>query len=369
MKNLVSLSVGMFAVLIGALITQAVMPTKVDEEPYVTLDEPNGRIVLVGKPELLIPERGSVEYSAGWHRLWINAESGENYLYDPKTKKAGKLWMGDGLDFEDFDPNRNLCYYSDKAGTIWACPLGEKSVRKVATLPTDLDMARRSIQIGTDSGLYVVSHLSNQPDLKWNGSSWTSSKWPNHPQVEHPGVFVILGSELNDDEPQQLFEEKEIDPRGQVLQISFSEKGAGEVVTTGVTTAKITPDGKYLFFQSQGYMFMCTLKILSGDAAKEERNGTSKDRTMLAARQVVIALLMYSDDNDDLLPAPDQFFGVEPYVKGKKNFDRFVYTYSGPIEIAKIQNLANTLFGYVLGTSGRANAYADGRVTWVPDGK
>jgi len=92
-----------------------------------------------------------------------------------------------------------------------------------------------------------------------------------------------------------------------------------------------------------------------------------KRRTMSNAKQVALAIMMYSMDSDDAFPLITNFAdGVMPYLKNAALTNGFVYTYSGG-PLAKDADPAKTEIGYMPGEGGRAVTYGDGSVRWFPD--
>ncbi len=76
---------------------------------------------------------------------------------------------------------------------------------------------------------------------------------------------------------------------------------------------------------------------------------------------------MFASDSDDVLPGQEGWEArVGPYCSDKDLLRRFNYTFKGG-NMANIENPASTELGYILGPGGRAVAYCDGHVKWVPN--
>lgn len=105
------------------------------------------------------------------------------------------------------------------------------------------------------------------------------------------------------------------------------------------------------------------LKSVAEVAAKRDRA-----KAISEAKQVALALLMYSNDFDDSLPGsgPDWRERVMPYLRNADILARFNYTFTGG-DLTKIDRPEEQELGFIPCPGGRAVAYADGHVKFVPD--
>ena len=88
---------------------------------------------------------------------------------------------------------------------------------------------------------------------------------------------------------------------------------------------------------------------------------------MSSGKQLGLAVLMYTQDYDEVLPTPEGIEDkIEPYLKNRELFSGFVYIFPGG-SLADIKNPVETELGYVNGPKGRAIIYVDGHVKWRPD--
>ena len=89
---------------------------------------------------------------------------------------------------------------------------------------------------------------------------------------------------------------------------------------------------------------------------------------MSNAKQAALALIMFANDTDDTYPSQDVDLRgkLGPYLKDPSLLDKFTYTFAGG-SANSIDRPAETQIGYVSGPGGRAVAYADGHVKWIPD--
>ncbi len=141
------------------------------------------------------------------------------------------------------------------------------------------------------------------------------------------------------------------------------------IVTTDGTGAQINPPGTAVFYVSQQAAFV--RKILKAPRSEYEKAHAIAQRqaVMNNAKQAALALLMYSGDSDDVFPSSkgDWRSQLMPYLKDSNILNEFTYTFAGG-PASDIEQPAHTEFGFISGPGGRAVAYADGHVVWIPDG-
>ena len=77
---------------------------------------------------------------------------------------------------------------------------------------------------------------------------------------------------------------------------------------------------------------------------------------------------MYSNDYDDnyVSNAGNWQNQIEPYIKNMEMLDGFNLTFPGGSALS-VENPAETVMGFLEGPGGRAVAYADGHVRWIPN--
>jgi hypothetical protein len=158
----------------------------------------------------------------------------------------------------------------------------------------------------------------------------------------------------------------------QTLDISLRSRVQSEfnraLVGRGIAGAKLSPDLKRIAFISQRTLFVRDLKQM--DRALFESLIASARRTeaMSNAKQSALAALLYGADMDDVLPGKDanvqELLG--PYLKNNSVMKDFVYVFAGG-NLNTVANPAETVLGYIPGPGGKAVAYVDGHVKWIPD--
>ena len=85
---------------------------------------------------------------------------------------------------------------------------------------------------------------------------------------------------------------------------------------------------------------------------------------MSNARQVGLALVLYAQDNHDVLPGADDIRSrLTPYLKNGDFLEGFVFTYLGG-KLNEVNNPAETELGYIVAPGGRVVLHADGHVVW-----
>ena len=77
---------------------------------------------------------------------------------------------------------------------------------------------------------------------------------------------------------------------------------------------------------------------------------------------------MFAADSDDVMPnqSSDWSGNLQPYLKNGSILEGFVYSFGGG-SLNDVADPSRTEMGYKLGPGGRAVAYIDGHVRWIPD--
>ncbi|MCH7944745.1 MAG: hypothetical protein IIC73_01835 [Armatimonadetes bacterium] len=138
----------------------------------------------------------------------------------------------------------------------------------------------------------------------------------------------------------------------------------GGFVTEHSENAKLAPNAGHVAYMAEGALFVKRLKKLSSREYEQYLYDVVKSRAMSQAKQVQLALLMYSADYDGLIPenlSPHSDLG--PYVKNAALIDSFTYLFPGGL-LTELEDPARTVLGYIDTPYGRATAYADGHVEW-----
>ncbi|MHB8636480.1 MAG: hypothetical protein ACYC96_08405 [Fimbriimonadaceae bacterium] len=136
------------------------------------------------------------------------------------------------------------------------------------------------------------------------------------------------------------------------------------LVTPNGAMAQLSPAVDAVFYVEGGVAKVRTLEALSADQ-KRELVSAVRAQAVNDAKQSVLAMLMYSNDMDDMLPGANDLDALGPYLGDQSILDDFVYTPPTNLNQTQIAEPANTQIGYIDGPGGRAIAYADGHVKWI----
>ncbi len=140
------------------------------------------------------------------------------------------------------------------------------------------------------------------------------------------------------------------------------------VVTTDGARPLLSPKLDAVAYVYQGVAMVRPLVRVPRSAFEKARDDALRQVAVNNAKQAALAALMYAADNDDVFPANggDVQGRLYPYLKSRDILNGFSYTFRGG-NMTEIENPATTELGYVSGPGGRAVAYTDGHVKWVPD--
>jgi hypothetical protein len=128
-----------------------------------------------------------------------------------------------------------------------------------------------------------------------------------------------------------------------------------------------------ILFTRDGSLCAAPIFRMPAQAFEDSLRGIQRTATMKNAKQIGVAILMYTQDYDDTFPIPGD--GVKdvtsPYLKNPSVFENpgtgelgFVYSYNGSTSLSSVGQPSTTQLGYVSGPDGRAVIWADGHVTW-----
>jgi hypothetical protein len=135
-----------------------------------------------------------------------------------------------------------------------------------------------------------------------------------------------------------------------------SDNRAG-LVSSDAAFATVAPGNRAIAYVSQGVAMVRKLVPVPKSAYE-------KAAVVEGAKQVGLALVMYSMDADDLFPPNEGWRDITmPYIKDMGLLNSFVYTFPGG-KLAEGADPAKQQIGYMSGPGGRATVYADGSVKW-----
>lgn len=138
------------------------------------------------------------------------------------------------------------------------------------------------------------------------------------------------------------------------------------LVTPNGSYNSLSPAGNAVFYIEAGVAKVRNVEVVSGEL-KDALERAIKAQVVSDAKQAALGLLMYSADMDDNLPGLGNLDALDPYLKGLSVLDDFNYTPPTDLLVTHIAEPANTQIGYIEGPGGRAVAYSDGHVKWIPN--
>ncbi len=129
---------------------------------------------------------------------------------------------------------------------------------------------------------------------------------------------------------------------------------------------QLSPNSAAVAYVDAGALLVREIKEINPKFAEELLEAAEKAEMLSIAKQVGTAIVIYAADMDDVLPSPDKFNDISPYLRNNDMMKSFTYTYSGG-PMKNIGKPAETELGYVQGATGRAVVYADGHAKWIPN--
>ncbi|HJP82702.1 MAG TPA: hypothetical protein VJ835_04280 [Fimbriimonadaceae bacterium] len=149
-----------------------------------------------------------------------------------------------------------------------------------------------------------------------------------------------------------------------------AEKGPrnSAMVAADAEVAELSPTLDSVSYTTKGMAMVRPLISIPKELALKAMEAAERTKILSDAKQVALGLIMYSSDHDDTLPGNggDWASLISPYLRNNTLMDGFVYTFAGG-NLADVKDPAKTEIGYKSGPGGRAVAYADGHVRWIPD--
>lgn len=128
----------------------------------------------------------------------------------------------------------------------------------------------------------------------------------------------------------------------------------------------VSGEGTCVYYSKRGGLYYCPYEKIRSDLLENIVRRRVQNRAMNQAKQVATAMMIYSSDYDDVFPLNSGWEDVVlPYIKDRGMLTGFTYSLNGNV-MTSIDNVASTMLGSVDTPYGRAVAYADGHVKWVP---
>lgn len=119
-------------------------------------------------------------------------------------------------------------------------------------------------------------------------------------------------------------------------------------------------------FQDSGALLFREIKRIDIKLAVKGVEDILKEKTIREAKQIAIAFILLSADSDDIMPVQEGWLEkVLPYTKNRELLNRFSYTFKGG-DVSTLDG-SKVELGFIMGLGGRAVAYVDGSVKWIPN--
>ena len=127
------------------------------------------------------------------------------------------------------------------------------------------------------------------------------------------------------------------------------------------------PNNDCVAYEDSGALLIRDIKPMDQAFARKFQAEAAKRKAINDSKQAALALIMYASDMDDVLPGAEGWENkVNPYALDSDMLKNFNYTYKGG-NMGNISDPANTELGFTMGPGGRAVAYVDGHVKWIPN--
>lgn len=226
----------------------------------------------------------------------------------------------------------------------------------------------------TDQGKICTYTIKREPGKKseftWyqlDPATWQSTVLPKRPNFgernETSDHFVVRNASFGSGKEAFSAQAPVI-----LLYLKDSDNKSPGIVSTDGTTAVVSPTGTAVAFKNQGVAMVRELVSVPKEIYLEAKKAAEKAQAISQAKQVALAFIMCASDYDDVLPSNSSGWRdtIMPYIKNSDMVGAFNYTFAGG-PAAKIESPAETVLGYIDGPGGRAVAYTDGHVKWIPN--
>jgi len=128
----------------------------------------------------------------------------------------------------------------------------------------------------------------------------------------------------------------------------------------------VSEKGRFVVYAKRGGVYICPFEVVDEAWLEKMLMNRARTRAMNQSKQVALALIMYGSDFDDKYPPNADWQNlVDPYMRNRELAKGFTYALDG-IDMSKLDDPAGTILGSVDTPWGRAVAYADGHVKWIP---
>ncbi len=139
------------------------------------------------------------------------------------------------------------------------------------------------------------------------------------------------------------------------------------ILTTDGTEGELSPKNNAVSYRYQGSLVVRAMVKTPLEAFLRAKLDAQRAVLISNARQVALAMLMYANDNNDNLIGSGSNWrsAISSYLGDASLMSGFQMVYAGG-SMDSIESPADTELGYFDGPGGRAVAYSDGHVKWIP---
>ncbi|MDX2064937.1 MAG: hypothetical protein SFX74_04255 [Fimbriimonadaceae bacterium] len=132
----------------------------------------------------------------------------------------------------------------------------------------------------------------------------------------------------------------------------------------------VSPNARFVAYATEGVTLLRALQPIDTALVEQLAERAAQNHAMSDAKQVATAFMMYAGDYNDTLPSNAAGWqdNVNPYLRNREAAGKFVYMFSGG-SLSDVKNPSQTILGFIATKTGRAVAYADSSVKWVPNPK
>ena len=135
--------------------------------------------------------------------------------------------------------------------------------------------------------------------------------------------------------------------------------GRSVLIAPDAQKSYLLRDQSAVLYQWNGALFAVPLTQINA----EKYVLTKKEAALHNAKAMGTAILMYTQDYNDVFPLANSANTVKPYMKDANAADGFVFQTPGTL-LGLIRSPETTVMGFIAAPGGRAVVFVDGHVVW-----
>ena len=182
----------------------------------------------------------------------------------------------------------------------------------------------------------------------------------------------LMREQMNVNEKKYEFWFEDLGPLGYLTMQNIPKNYVSELPTKAKlcmakSFARISPASDCVAYMDAGALLIRDIKPIDAAMAKAAAAKNAKLKAMSDAKMSALGLIICASDMDGVLPGIEGWEAkVLPYTLDGDMLKNFNYTFKGG-NLSGIDNPATTELGFTVGPGGRAVAYCDGHVRWIPN--